>query len=163
MKRASTVEAPSVPIVMPTVDIRIDESGSVTVTIDTEPYEVESTLGRGDVRRLVQELANTYGPIRVVIVEADGEAYVDIETPRGSAHSPGPDSPSASRPSSGPFRPSEVVLAAVVVDKRTAGSSGNVSLQVPPAIAQRYGGAVYLIGQTSRVVLQLSEIDGKHG
>lgn len=159
MKRAPAANASSVPIVLPVVEIRIDAAGSVSVTIDAEPYEVDPTLGRDGVRLLVQDLANTYGPIRVVIVEANGESYVDIETPRDDVPTPGPADLSALQPADGPFRPGEDVLAAVVVDGRKAGSSGKVSLRVPPAIADRYGSDVYLIGRTSRVVVHLTDLE----
>lgn len=160
MKRASTVDASGVPVVLPTVEIRIDDADSVSVTIDREPYEVPGTLRRDGVRRLVQDLANACGPIRVVIVEADGEAYIDIETPREDASDPSPrpvEQPARHR-SAGLFQPGEDVLVAVVVDRRTPGSNGHVSLNVPAMIAQRYGGAVYLIGQASRAVVPLTEV-----
>jgi hypothetical protein len=161
VKRASAVGTSGVPIVLPTVEIRIDDAGFATVAIDKEPYEVPGTFRRDGVRRLVQDLANTHGPIRVVITESDGETYIDIETPRedASAPPPGPVYQPEPQSSTGPFSPGEDVLVAVVVDRRTPGSDGTVSLRIPPAITRRYGGAVYLIGHASHVVIPLTDVD----
>lgn len=161
MKRASAPDTSGVPIVLPTVEIRIDDAGSATVAIDKEPCEVPAPLHRDGVRRLVRELANTHGPIRVVITESDGETYIDIETPREDTSAPPlqPACQPAPPSSTGPFRPGEDVLVAVVVDRRTPGCSGTASLRIPPMIAQRYGGDVYLIGQTSHVVIPFTDVD----
>lgn len=163
MKRASNLDAFGVPIVLPTVEIRIDAEGSATVTIDKEPYEAPRNLRRDGVRPLVQDLANDYGPIRVVIVEDDGETYVDIETPREDASDPPlrPADEPAPRHPRGPFRPDEDVLVAVVVGRRTSKPNGGVSVRMPPVIAQRYGSGVYLLGQTSHAVVPLTEVEGE--
>ncbi|MFI5623506.1 hypothetical protein ACIA03_08580 [Nocardioides sp. NPDC051685] len=162
MKRASNLDASGVPIFLPTVEIRIDTEGVAAVTIDEEPFELSTRLRRGGVRSLVQDLADRYGPIRVVIVEADGETYVDIETPREDTANPlpRPRGESASQRTKGPFQPDEDVLVAVVVDRRTSGPNGSVALRVPPVITQRYGGAVYLLGRTSHAVVPLTEAEG---
>ncbi|MFE4001480.1 hypothetical protein ACFX43_22125 [Nocardioides sp. YIM B13467] len=164
MTHASAVDARGVPLILPAVEIRINAEGAATVTIDNEPYEVPATLRRDGVRQLVQHLANDYGPIRVVIIEADGEEYVDIEAPREVASDPPRpvDPPPVLQHSQGPFHPDEDVLVAVIVDRRTPEPDGTVPLRVPPAIEQRYGGAVYLIGQTSQVVVPLTEGGMEH-
>lgn len=163
MKHTSAVDARGVPLILPAVEISIDADGSAAVTIDKEPYEVSATLRRDGVRQLVQNLANDYGPIRVAIIEAGGEEYVDIETPREVASDPlRPVAPPVQQQSQGPFRPDEDVLVAVIVDRRTPEPDGTVPLRVPPAIAQRYGGAVYLIGQTSQVIVPLTEVKAEH-
>lgn len=164
VKHTSAVDARGVPLVLPAVEIRIDADGAATVTIDKEPYEAAASLRRDGIRRLVQDLANHYGPIRVVIVEADGEEYVDIETPRELASDPRwrVDLPPAQQDSQGPFHPDEDVLIAVIVGRRAPKPDGTAPLRVPPAIAQRYGDAVYLIGQASQVIVPLTEVEAEH-
>lgn len=140
-------------VVLPVVRILIDETGAAAVTIDQEPHDTPTGFGRGDVRRLVQDLADQLGPIRVEISEADGEMYVDIETPRNQHPSPpgneGTDLASTRR---GQFSSGEAVHVAVVVGRSTADDRGEVILNLPPGLLLRHRDGLMLIGEVSHTI-----------
>lgn len=141
------------PVALPVIRIRIDETGAAAVTIDNDPYDTPTMFGRGDVWRLVQDLADQLGPIRVEIREADGETYVDIETPRDQHLSPpgneGTDLASTRR---GRFSPGEAVLVAIVVGRSTADDRGEVILNLPPGLLLRHRDDLMLIGDASHTI-----------
>ena len=139
-----------IPIVLPAVRIQVGADGGLTVTIDKDPYDVPLGFARDQVPGLLQDLASDLGPIRVEITEANGEKYIDIQTPND--HNPAPLRPSPTQPPThgirGQFDSGEHVMVAVVVARRTAGSDGTVAVRLPPSLLQRYGDGVLLIGQT---------------
>lgn len=152
-----------VPIALPVVRIRFDDAGAGAVTVDKEPYPTPAGFGRGDVHRFVQALADQFGPIRVELSEADGETYIDIETPRDQQ------SPSAAKettlptPSAGGrFAPGEPVSIAVVVGRSEADDHGEVRLNLPAGLLLRYGDDVILIGEDSRRVVGVAD-PGRRG
>lgn len=146
------------PVALRVVRIRIDETGAAAVTVDNEPYDTPTGFRRGDVRRLVQDLADHLGPIRVELSEADGETYVDIETPRDQHPSTpddeGTDLASAHR---GRFCPGEAVLVAVVVGGSTADARGEVILTLPPGLLLRHREDLMLISEASHKVETLTD------
>ncbi|MER6936257.1 hypothetical protein ABTX24_26320 [Nocardioides sp. NPDC127514] len=142
-----------VPIALPTVRIEVDAGGALTVTIDKVPYAVAPNFGRDHVRGLLRDLVSDLGPIRAEITESNGEKYIDILTPgdRSSAPpDPAPDRPTAHR-IRGHFDAGEDVLVAVVVGRRTAERDGTVAVRMPPALVQRYGDDVLLIGRDTKL------------
>lgn len=146
------------PVALPVVRIRIDETGAAAVTVDHEPYDTPTEFGRGDVRRLVQDLAEQHGPIRVEISEADGETYVDIEAPRDQHPAPSDDESSdLASTRRGRFSPGEAVLVAVVVGRSTAGFRGEVILNLPPGLLLRHRDDLMLIGEASHNVEVLTD------
>lgn len=146
------------PVALPVVRIRIDETGAAAVTIDREPYGTPTGFGRGDVRRVVQDVADQLGPIRVEISEADGETYVDIETPRDQHPSP-PDDETTDAASTrlGRFCPGEAVLVAVVVGRSTADARGEVILNLPTGLLLRHRDDLMLIGEVSHAIEVLTD------
>lgn len=148
-----------VPIVLPTVRIQVGADGVLTVTVDKEPYALSPGFSRDQVRRLLQDLADELGPIRVEITEANGEKYVDIQTPRDQ--DPAPPEPTPGLPATygigGHFDSGEGVLVVVVVARRTADVDGTVAVRLPPAFLQRYGDNVLLIGQTTKAPAALTD------
>jgi len=57
-----------VPVVMPLVEVVINEDGILTVTLDREPYSADGALRRDDLRRVLVGIANDLGtPIRVEV------------------------------------------------------------------------------------------------
>lgn len=153
----STRTPPRVPIALPVVRISIEETGTIGVTVDKEPYATPAGFERRHVRPLVQELADQLGPIRVELREAAGETYVDIETPRDRS------APEVGEERSGAFSPGEHVIVAVIVGRHTADENGEVRVNLPPILRQRYGTALVLFGDSSRVMVPAADLDLRRG
>ncbi|MFD4323574.1 hypothetical protein ACFWQC_03000 [Nocardioides sp. NPDC058538] len=162
MSRAHTAD-PRVPVVMPAVEIRVDEAGAAQVSIDREPYGVPGGLRRDGVRRLVQDLADRLGPLRVTLIEANGESFVDIETPRTERSALAHEPRSNAADPVGRFQPGEEVLVTVVIARCPAGSDGKAPLRLPPAMLHRYGADIVLVGQRSNTVASLIDAEAEAG
>lgn len=148
-----------VPIALPTIRIQIDADGALIVTVDKAPYALPPGFGRDQVRGLLRDLTDDLGPIRVEITESNGEKYIDIQTP--DDHDPTPPDLAPDRRSAhgvhGRFDPGEDVIVAVVVARRTAETDGTVAIRMPPALLQRYGDNVLLIGRDTKVSAALAD------
>lgn len=160
----TSLSAAGIPIALSTVRVQIGADGTLDVTVDDEAYATPLGCQRSHLRTLLQDLARELGPIRVEIIEANGDIYVDIETPRDDD---GPDTSGTpvERPpqrARGPFQAGEDVLIAVVIDRREPDADGSASLRLPPAITHRYGTDVYLIGRISHRVVPLIEVEAGH-
>src|SRR3546814_20021897 len=78
---------PRIPVVLPLVRVTVDDTGSLSVTIDDEPLSDEtSAFTRGELRPLLDRIANERGSaLRVEIHEPDGKVFTDFHTPSPTA------------------------------------------------------------------------------
>jgi hypothetical protein len=154
-----------VPVLMPLVEVTVDEAGCLDVRLERQPYDADGALQRGDLQRLVAGIADDLGtPVRVEVREADGTGFTDIVTPSGS------DELAAGAPEELPvpqlpaplvtgvvagvgFTPAESVAVAVVVAHQVAGNDGSARLRLPPALLTAHPGLVVLIGESSGTVI----------
>src|SRR4051794_20404042 len=71
-----------VPVVMPLVEVSVDQVGELTVMLDHEAFSADRALRRDDLKRVLDEIAADLGaPLRVEVHEADGSTFTDIITP----------------------------------------------------------------------------------
>ena len=110
----------TVPVVMPLVNVRINEDGTAYVTVDQVPYDSAAAVDRDGVQRVVNEIAADRGPVRVRLTEVDESVFTDVVLPASA-----PDAAQApAQPRSGlageGFLPDEPVDVAVIVAPRTA-------------------------------------------
>lgn len=147
-----------VPVVMPLVEVTVDQEGRLDVLLEREPYTADGAIQRADLEQVLASIANDLGtPVRVEVREADGVTFTDIVTPSGSAGRPLeliPGAPTVVGEVAGTgFAPCEDVAVAVVVAHQVAGSDGTARLRLPPALLAAHPGLVILIGQTSGTVI----------
>ena len=87
-----TATSSAVPIVLPVVEVTVDEHGQLRVSLDKEPYEVPGNVipsGRAALGRVFAEITTSLdSPIRVTIREADGSLFTDILTPPSQVPTP---------------------------------------------------------------------------
>lgn len=170
-----------VPVVLPVVEVTINEHGNLTVTLDGEPCTADDTLGRDQLRYMVDTIATDLrSPVRVEVHEHDGTSFTDIITPtpepEGSSEEPAPDTTrvTADAPSPpvhavptrvGPgtvlasvfgiagegFTPGEDVEVYVVFARQVADEHGATHMRLPPALLADCG-RVALIGRTSGTI-----------
>lgn len=145
-----------VPVVMPLVEVVVDEDGLLTVTLDREPYSADGALRREDLRRTLTDIAaDLRTPIRVEVREADDSTFTDIITPKQRDADP---ASAARRVLASPlgisgdgFTAGEEVEVCVVVARQVAADDGSTQLRLPPALlACRLD--VVLVGRTSGAV-----------
>ncbi|GAB2761702.1 hypothetical protein GCM10027020_12480 [Nocardioides salsibiostraticola] len=153
-------ERPSlrVPVVMPLVEVTVDERGYLDVLLDKEPYAAPGALRREDLEKALAHIAVDLGvPVRVEVHEADGVRFTDIVTlSTSSARSSvqiGPRNTSIGDVSGNGFTPHEQVAVAVVVAHQVAGHDGTTRLRLPPALLEAHPGLVVLMGLTSGAVI----------
>lgn len=160
-----------VPVVMPLVEVSVDDDGYLTVVLDREPYVADSTLRRDGLQALLEGIAaDICSPIRVEVHEANDVLYADIIIPT----TPAPDTASV-RPatstakavtgravtgtalasafgvSADGFTAGEQVQVCLVVARQAADESGTTQLRLPPALLAEHP-EVVLVGRTSGVV-----------
>jgi len=160
MRRRLSHSTSPVPVVLPFVEVRIDASGGLAVTVDREPYDIPANVvpaGRPALRRILDEITSRLAsPVRVEVHEADGAVFTDIVTPRPPTPAPSvPDELPADllpREHAGGFVPGEQVAVAVVVSHATADDTGSAQVRLPAALMAKYRGAVVLVGRTSGTV-----------
>lgn len=164
-------QAVRVPVVMPLVEVAIDERGYLTVTLDREPYSADGVWQRDDLKQVLDDIAADLGtPVRVEVHEADDSTFTDIVTPdrpqlRTVEPAPAKKAPSVVREmagrvicgvagevSGGGFFPNEEVAIAVVVAHQVAGIDGTARLRLPPALLEAHPGLVVLMGKDSGTV-----------
>lgn len=132
-------QAVRVPVVMPLVEVEVDEKGSVTVKLDHEPYSAEGSLTREDLQRVLDEVAADLGTaVRVEVHEADGNTFTDIVTP---------DRPRLRMVQ--PVREAETAIGEV--------AGGGF---LPPALLEAHPGLVLFIGKRSGTVMVSASADG---
>jgi hypothetical protein len=150
-------QATRVPVLMPLVEVDIDDEGYLTVSLDREPYSADGSLTRGDLKTLVSDIATDLRtPIRVEVREADNSSFVDVVMPRQQAAEPAPPGARAALVSvfgiSGDgFSAGEQVEVCVVVARQIADGDGTAQLRLPPALLAEHP-RVVLVGRTSGVV-----------
>lgn len=159
-------DAPTaVPIVLPNVEVTIDEHGELRVSLDKEPYEIPGNVipsGRAALGRVLAEITTSLGsPIRVTIREADGSLFTDILTPPAQVSMPEQRSDQALHSVAGArsvglvmdgFTTGEPVAVAVIVMETLADASGGVQLRLPATVLSKYPGQLVVLGRTSGVV-----------
>lgn len=158
-------QAVRVPVVMPLVEVEVDEKGSVTVKLDHEPYSAEGSLTREDLQRVLDEVAADLGTaVRVEVHEADGNTFTDIVTPdrpRLRMVQPVREAETAiGEVAGGGFLPNEEVAVAVVVAHQVASTDGTARLRLPPALLEAHPGLVLFIGKRSGTVMVSASADG---
>lgn len=157
-RRAQTSQ-PRVPVVLPLVQVGIDEDGALEITVDHEPYHSERPLRRDGLRYLLDQITGDLAsPVKVEIHEPDGSVFTDFITPepqRDTQPHQALRTRVASRPgevSGDGFLPHEEVAVAVIVAHQVASSKGTARLRLPPALLDGRPGAVVLLGQTSGAI-----------
>jgi hypothetical protein len=145
-----------VPVVMPLVEVVVDENGLLTVTLDREPYSADGALRREDLRRTLTDIAaDLHTPIRVEVREADGTTFTDIVAPKQRDAEPAPAArrvlASAFGISSDGFTAGEEVEVCIVVARQVAADDGSTQLRLPPALLASHPDVV-LVGRTSGAV-----------
>ena len=176
-----------VPVVMPLVEVDVDEKGFLSVTLDHEPYSGEESLTRDDLKRVLDDIADDLGTaVRVEVREADRSAFTDIVTPSQALPEP-PRKPSSIKPgrvepepepepvklirdvtasvgevAGDGFLPNEDVAVAVIVAHQTATTDGTARLRLPPALLEAHPGLVVFMGRESGTVLVSSSTSGSN-
>lgn len=146
-----------VPVVMPLVEVTVNQEGCLDVLLDREPYTADGALHRADLKTMVATVATDLGtPVRVEVHEVDGVMFTDIVTPYVAVERP--DEPikvaiaSVGEVTGHGFIPNEEVAVTVVVAHQVASDEGTVRLRLPPALLAAHPGLVVLLGRTSGVV-----------
>lgn len=147
-----------VPVVMPLVEVSVDQEGCLEVLLEREPYAADGALRRADLEKVLADVAADLGtPVRVEVHEADGVRFTDIVTPHVPAARPvGPiesATTSVGEVTGDGFAPNEEVAVAVVVAHQVANIDGTARLRLPPALLAAHPGLVVLMGQTSGTVM----------
>ncbi|MBU3995136.1 MAG: hypothetical protein KKF42_05075 [Actinobacteria bacterium] len=163
-----------VPVVLPHVIMTIGGDGSMTVTVDGQPYEPEPYAPqwrRDSFARLIDQLTmQRQCPLRVEVREADGSVFTDIITPgrrRQVVQEPHAQlapptlvrSQTAAMPprlvglQSEGFVPGEDVAVAIIVAHTDASPTGAVrAMLTAERAAQAPTGEVVLLGRVSGTV-----------
>ena len=158
-------QAVRVPVVMPLVEVEVDEKGFLTVKLDHETYSAEGSLTRDDLQRVLDEVAADLGTaVRVEVHEADGNTFTDIVTPaRPRLRTVRPVLESAAtvgEVTGGGFQAGEEVAVAVVVAHQVANTDGTARLCLPPALLEAHPGLVVFMGKRSGTVIVSASADG---
>lgn len=158
-------QAVRVPVVMPLVEVYVDEKGFLTVKLGHEPYSADGSLTRDDLQRVLDEIAADLGTaVRVQVHEADGNTFTDIVTPaRPRQHmvKPVPEvTTTIGDVTGGGFLAGEEVAVAVVVAHQVASTGGTARLRLPPALLEAHPGLVVFMGKRSGTVMVSTSADG---
>ena len=140
-----------VPVVMPLIEVMINDDGYLDIRLDREPYVPDGAVTRRKLGSIVESIANDLGaPVRVEVHESDGTNYTDIVTPAGrvSGQAAADQVPEAS-PSA--FLPDEEVSVAVILGRHHRGGD-SLESRLPPALLAAHRGHVVLLGRTSGTV-----------
>lgn len=147
-----------VPVVMPLVEVSVDDHGRADVRLDGAPYSTHGALQRSDLPLVLSEVAADLGtPVRVEIHEPGGTVFTDIVTPGSEAPAP-PKAVerrttmhSASGIAGEGFVAGEEVAVAIVVAHQVANEDGTAHLRLPPALLADHPGVV-LFGRSSGAI-----------
>ena len=166
---------PRIPVVLPLVRVTVDDTGTLSVTVDDDPLpDQASALTRGELRPLLDRIATEHeSALRVEIHEPDGKVFTDFHTPESTTapeRTPEPvghersslDGQPMVRVQAGSmtgegFQPGEEVVVAIVVQRATSNSDGTLDLHLPVALLDRTAGDVVLVGETSGATRPQSE------
>lgn len=165
---------PRIPVVLPLVCVGVDDTGSLSVTVDDEPLSDASALTREELRPLLDRIATERGSaLRVEVHEPDGKVFTDIHTPEPtttpeptpepvrherSAHDGQPSVIVKTGSLAGEgFQPGEEVAIAIVVHRAVSDSDGTLDLHLPVALLDRQAGEVVLVGEQSGATRPQSE------
>jgi hypothetical protein len=145
-----------VPVVMPLVEVMIDDDGYLDIRLDREPYAPERAVTRRELGSIVESISNDLGaPVRIEVHESDGATYTDIVTPDGRAdEQTAADQISAASPLV--FLPDEEVSVAVILGRHQRGGD-SLESRLPPALLAAHRGNVILLGRTSGIVRVIGE------
>jgi hypothetical protein len=145
-----------VPVVMPLIEVIINDDGYLDIRLDREPYTPEGAVTRRELASLVESIADDLGaPVRVEVHESDGTTYTDIVTPDGRVR----EQSAADRvPQTAPsaFLPDEEVSVAVILGHHQHGAA-SLESRLPPALLAAHRGNVVLLGRTSGTVRVIGE------
>ncbi|MCL4368857.1 MAG: hypothetical protein M1337_06795 [Actinobacteria bacterium] len=158
---------PRIPVVLPLVRVAVDDTGSLSVTVDDQPLADEaSARSRGELRPLLDRIATEQeSALRVEIHEPDGKVFTDFHTLEPTA-TPSPASEPVTHARSTHdgqpivnvragsltgegFQSKEQVFVAIVVHTTTSNSDGTLDLHLPVALLDRTAGDVVLVGKVS--------------
>lgn len=157
-------QAVRVPVVMPLVEVEVDEKGFLTVALDHEPYSADGSLTRDDLQRVLDEIAADLGTaVRVEVHEADGNTFTDIVTParrRLRMVKPVHQAATVGELTGGGFLAGEEVAVAVVVAHQVASTDGTARLRLPPVLLEAHSGLVVFMGKRSGTVMISASADG---
>ena len=139
-----------VPVVLPQINVTVDEHGSLNVRVDAEPYQPGEKLQRADLERVVTNIATDLGSaVRVDVREHDGTVFTDIITPPAA---PPVDATESQAPTAAVdaltrtgFAPRQRVAVAVIVAHQVADTSGTVRLRLPPSLLAAYGSKIVVV------------------
>lgn len=154
-----------IPVVMPLVEVDVDERGYLAVRLDREPYSADNTLTREDLQRLLRDIATDLGTaVRVEVRETDGSTFTDIVTGTDIDTEPAQPEPlpghtPTARPAMASafgicadgFTAGEPVEVCVIVARQIADDDGATRLRLPPALLETHPGVV-LLGRSSGIV-----------
>ena len=158
---------PRIPVVLPLVCVRVDDTGALSVTVDNEPLPDEaSVLTRGELRPLLDRIATERGSaLRVEIHEPDGKVFTDFHTPEATTASeptPKPVSHEHSARDARPmvrvqagsvygegFQPGEEAVVAIIVHRTSTQTDGTLDLRLPVSLLDHTAGDVVLVGEES--------------
>ncbi|MDI6910466.1 hypothetical protein [Nocardioides sp.] len=145
-----------VPVVMPLIEVVINDDGYLDIRLDREPYAPEGAVTRRELGSIVESVATDLGaPVRVEVHESDGTTYTDIVMPdgRASGQTAAGQVPEAS-PSA--FLPDEEVSIAVILGRHQRGGD-SLESRLPPVLLAAHRGHVVLLGRTSGTVRVIGE------
>lgn len=166
---------PRIPAVLPLVRVTVDDTGSLSVTVDDDPLPDDaSALTRGELRPLLDRIAAERGSaLRVEVHEPDGKVFTDFHTPESTTMpEPTPESvrhehrahdgqlsvsvKAGSLTGEG-FQPGEEIVVAIVVHTTASNSDGTLDLHLPVALLDRAASDVMLVGEQSGATRPQSE------
>lgn len=152
--RRNAPGARHVPVVLPVVEVEVDDTGTIDVRLDREPYLASETLQREDLSSVLDAITAELGmPARVEIREPDGSTFTDIVTPPSLPESElEVTAPCRLGPSGSGFIPGEKIAVAVVVAHQVAAEDGTTQLRLPAALIAGWPGVV-LLGRSSGTLI----------
>lgn len=151
-------QAVRVPVVMPLVEVTVDQKGYLTITLDRESYSADGALQRDNLKHVIDKIAADLSTaVRVEVREADQSTFTDIVTPdRPKLHTVKPTRNAATavgEVAGDGFLPNEEIAVAVVVAHQVASTAGTARLRLPPALLEAHQGLVVLMGKKSGTVM----------
>ncbi len=177
--------APTVPVVLPLVEVSIADDETITIRLDGVELIPSTRPTRANLRPQIAALAAERGtPLKVHVTEGDGRSFVDYVSPDDAATTalpgPPPSEPDVVEPqrtepepfeltdpdgllvglSGGGFLPGEPVAFAVVVTRIDADDDGAAVLRLPAAVLTRRPGPFVLFGQRSGTLVVADPFGG---
>ena len=160
--RRSEHGPPQVPVVVPVVEVRVDDQGCLDIQVDRKPYPVEGRPHRGDLSRVLDE--HHHRPGNTGAHPHPRARRDNLHRLRHAVGFPGPPTGHGGRVdprrtrragqiAGRGFAPAEDVAVAVIVARQVASTDGSARIRLPPALLAAHPGLVVLIGQTSGTVI----------